>query len=172
MFQRSTRLSMLALLLAAGACSDSTRRPWSSPTAPITTGPTNEPPAPPPGTLQPPAFPSVTRPARIYNAESVRYWAYHWSDLPSRYILYDDGDFELQYASARFGVFTYTGRYQELASDVADVSHLYFYFSWDGWSTAGSLGATGTLRGNVLDVTYNLSMLMSDFEPGLFVRAR
>jgi hypothetical protein len=120
--------------------------------------------------LQPPAFAAVTRPARIYNAESVRYYQYHWSEVPSRYVLYDDGDFELQYASARFGVFTYTGRYQEVSTEI--VGNAGIYFDWDGWSTAGPWGAVGTLRGDILDVKYNLIMEMSDFESGRFVRAR
>ncbi len=51
----------------------------------------------------------------------------------SRFVLYDNGAFELQYV----GLGEYRGGYTE-ANGVIN-------FQWEGWSTAGPWGATGTV---------------------------
>lgn len=112
----------------------------------------------------PPPFPVVTHAARIYEGVDSPYWSYHASKLASRYVLYDDRTFALQYASARWGVFEYLGVYVEENSVIT--------FDWDGWSTAGAWGATASLRGDSLFVRYNIIMQLTDFEDGLYLRKR
>ncbi len=41
-------------------------------------------------------------------------------------------------------------------------------FQWEGWSTAGPWGATGTVNGNSLTVQYNAVMEWSDFEDAVY----
>ena len=43
-------------------------------------------------------------------------------------------------------------------------------FAWEGWSVAGSWGATGTIRGDRLTVQYNLIMQLTDFEDAVYAR--
>jgi hypothetical protein len=88
----------------------------------------------------------------------------HGSALASRYVLYDDGTFALQYSSANFPFFEYLGLYE--------VDNGKITFSWEGWSVAGPWGAWGTLTDETLDVEYNLIMQMSDFENGRYTRQR
>ena len=66
------------------------------------------------------------------------YEPFHQSKVGSRYVLYDDNSFELQFVSARFGFFKYTGRVSRTDSRVT--------FDWDGWSTAGPWGAMARCR--------------------------
>ncbi len=88
----------------------------------------------------------------------------HGSLLSSRYVLYDDGTFALQYSSANYPFFEYRGTYS------ADNTNIIFH--WEGWSVAGPWGATGTLTEDYLSVRYNLIMIHSDFEDGTYVRQR
>lgn len=39
---------------------------------------------------------------------------------------------------------------------------------WEGWSTAGAWGATGTLNGDLLTVRYNLIMQLTDFDDATY----
>ena len=54
----------------------------------------------------------------------------------------------------------YRGRYTEANGVIT--------FQWDGWSTAGPWGATGTINGSSLTVEYNLIMQLSDFENAVY----
>ena len=129
--------ALLALLVLSTACTG------GSPTAPAPDV-SNRTPAP--------AFPAVTRPAQVYvDANS--------SPAPSRYLLYDDGTFALQYS--RLGL-EYRGTYR-VANGVVT-------FEWEGGSAAGPWGATGSLNGDALSVRYNLIMQLSDFEDGVYLR--
>jgi hypothetical protein len=78
----------------------------------------------------------------------------------SRFVLYDNGAFVLQYV----GRGEYRGRYAEDKGVIT--------FEWDGWSVAGPWGATGALSDDSLSVRYNLIMQLSDFEDGVYLRAR
>jgi hypothetical protein len=98
-------------------------------------------------------FPAVSQPARIYVDVNS-------SPLPSRYVLYDDRTFVLQYSTA----FEYRGVYKEANAVIT--------FEWEGWSTAGPWGATGSLSDDALTVRYNLIMMMSDFVDGVYIRAQ
>jgi hypothetical protein len=70
----------------------------------------------------------------------------------SSFVLYDNGAFGLRYGAD----IVYRGIYKESAGVIE--------FSWEGSSTAGSWGATGTIAGDILTVRYNLIMMMTDFE--------
>ena len=124
------------------------------------------PPVPPPAPAPAPAFPALSRDGDIYVGAEDLYrflFDYHRGALPSRYVLYRDGTFGLQFSSPRFGFFEYTGRYTRAQSVIT--------FDWDGWSTAGRWEASGTLRGDTLAVRYNLIMTMTDFVEGEYVRS-
>jgi hypothetical protein len=73
----------------------------------------------------------------------------------SRFVLYDNGAFSLQYPSV--GGLGYRGGYQDANGVIA--------FGWEGGSP---WGATGTLNGGSLTVQYNTSMLLSDFEDAVY----
>jgi len=75
----------------------------------------------------------------------------------SRFVLYDNGAFALQYVS--LGI-DYRGGYTE--------SNGVITFQWEGWSVAGPWGATGTLKDGSLTVQYNLIMQMTDFEDAVY----
>ena len=155
------RLTVAIAVLFAG-CSDSER---VSPTAPtpstVAVAPT---PAPPIEPGVPPPFPPVSRPARVYVAAQFPTYEYHRGPLASRYVLYDDGAFGLQYASPRFGTFEYRGMYTE--------SNGHLDFQWEGSSLAGPWGATAVITEESLTVSYNVIMQMTDFEDGVFLRVR
>lgn len=144
------RGALVALLVLATACSD-----WTPPTAPSGAPPGN----PPPG---PVSFPPISRPARIYVGVDSPSYPIHGSPLASRYVLYDDGTFALQYSSANHPFFEYRGTYREANALVT--------FEWDGWSTAGPWGATGSLTDESLTVRYNIIMQLDDFEDGVYLR--
>ena len=88
------------------------------------------------------------------------YLAAHSSPRPSRYVLYGDGTFLLQYASGP----DYRGRYTEQNGIIT--------FDWEGSSRAGPWGATGSIGDDTLSVRYNTIMVLSDFEYGVFVRTQ
>jgi len=126
-----------------------------SPTAsrpPVTASlPTPPPPGAPIGPL---IFPALTQPARVYQAPL----------LASRYVLYDDGDFALQFATALGPLVEYIGTYTETAGRIT--------FMWEGWSVAGPWEADGTVTEETLTVTYNAVMVLSDFVSGAYQRVR
>ena len=163
-----TRGLITIVATASVGCSD-------MPTAGPASGPLPQPPAPPsapPPTPQPspvgspPPFPAVSNASAIYVGPEHLYdvfKAYHGSSLPTRYVLFSDSTFRLQFASYRFGVVTYAGRYSR--TDTA------INFSWE---TGGGppWDAVGTLRGDTLDIRYSINMLMSDFIDGAYVLTR
>jgi hypothetical protein len=77
----------------------------------------------------------------------------------SRFILYDNGAFVLQYPSLGEG--GYRGGYKDADGVVM--------FEWEGWSAAGPWGATGVLTGDSLTVQYNEIMHHTDFEDALYM---
>jgi len=89
--------------------------------------------------------------------------SYHNGPLASRYFLFADSTFALEFDSPRFGTFIYSGRYRRVNSKLV--------FGWDAWSTAGPWGAEATQQGDSLKVTYNSVMMLSDFVGGTYVRA-
>jgi hypothetical protein len=104
----------------------------------------------------------LTGPSLTYIFE--RELSYPVSDYTkqSRLVIFDNGAFLLQYVS--LGGDGYRGGYTE-ANGVMN-------FEWEGFSTAGAFGATGTLKGNSLTVDYTGLMEISDFEDAVYVLTR
>jgi hypothetical protein len=88
----------------------------------------------------------------------ARELSYRVSDYTkaSRFVLYDNGAFALQYV----GVADYRGGYTEANGVIA--------FEWEGWSVAGPWGAIGTVKADSLTVQYNLIMQHTDFEDAVY----
>lgn len=109
--------------------------------------------------VQPPplGFPALSGTAEVYVAVDDGAIA---SPL-SRYVLYDNGAFALQFAG-RYDSLEYRGRYARAGSAIT--------FDWEGWSAAGPWGARGTLSGDSLVVKYNDVMQMTDFVDATYVR--
>jgi len=150
--------ALVALLVLATACTD-----FDPPTAPTSTADSTS--TPPGGSGDVPrGFPAVSPPARIYVAVDSPLYPIHGSPLASRYVLYDDGTFALQYSSANYPFFEYRGAYKEANALIT--------FEWEGWSTAGPWGATGSLSDDSLTVRYNIIMQLSDFEDGVYRRTQ
>ena len=157
---RERRLRNGALLLALCAlpmfvgCSDSLQ-----PLGPQDQGTT---PPPPPPTAAP-GFSPLTQSGQIYAAEPSLddvYAKYHGARLASRFVLYDDSTFALQFASGLYGLFEYGGRFSRVESRII--------FTWQGWSIAGPWGAEATRRGDSLTVSYNDIMQLTDFIGGTY----
>jgi hypothetical protein len=145
------------LVVLSAACADPIQ-----PVAPTTQRPSDVP-SPPLG--PPPAFPTLSRPGTIYVGDLAIYDAFaswHGSRIASRYVFYEDGTFALQFASQRNPFFEYKGRFTQ--------TDFVITFDWDGWSSAGPWGATGTLSGDALSVKYNVVMMLTDFIDGVYVR--
>jgi hypothetical protein len=145
------RSAVVVLFLLAAACGSSV------PTSP--TG-TNQPPAlssatPPPATN----FPPLSGPSRTFVFD--RELSYRVSEYTrnSRFVLYDNGAFVLQYPS--LGERGYRGAYKDTNGVIA--------FEWEGWSIAGPWGATGALKADSLTVQYNQIMQLTDFEDAVYV---
>ena len=112
----------------------------------------------PPARGEPPAFPAVSRPARIYVGVDLPYYPMHGSPLASRYVLYDDGTFALQSASANYPFLELLGTYQA-ANDL-----ITFYGFDDKWR--------GSVSDDSLAVRYTERMHHADFLDGVYIRAR
>ena len=142
----------------AGACTDGMMPP-TAPTAKTTSPPAAASTAPMSDVA--PGFPPPSRPARIYVDPMPPSYSMHGSPLASRYLLFEDGTFALQYASANYPFFEYLGTYKEAGAVIT--------FEWKGccgWS------ATGSLEGDALKVEYSLNMVMSDFINGVYLRQK
>jgi hypothetical protein len=115
--------------------------------------------------LPPTTFPEVDQPARIFVVSpSPKYPMSAWT-LNSRYVLYDNGTFVLEYLES-LGSGRYRGTYRE-----AD-GNLTFTFDGSGWAVAGQPDARGVLGGDTLTVSYNIIMQLSDFDDGMYVQTR
>jgi hypothetical protein len=142
------KITLGALFVTLGGCKDS--GPPVEPTAPpLLPG---EPPAP----TAPANFPVPSSAATIYDRTSS-------SSIPgkSRYVVYDNGTFSLQYVTPAFGFFEYVGRYTRQDSAIA--------FQFD--ANSGTWLADGTVAGDSLTVKYNHDMIMSDFEDGVYTQS-
>ena len=141
---------VIVLLMLFTACGS------SGPTSP--TG-TNQLPALPPPTPRPATnFPPLSGPSRIFVFERALAFPVSEYTKKSRFVLYDNGAFVLQYPTLGEG--GYRGGYEEAHDGIA--------FDWEGWNIAGPWGATGTLEDGKLRVQYNLNMQLSDFEDAAY----
>jgi hypothetical protein len=145
--------ALVTLLVLSTACGG------SGPTSPsVRSEPT---PVPGPTPQPAPNFPPLSGPSQIFIFDHQLSYSVRDYTQQSRFVLYDNGAFVLQYAICNCGG-AYQGRYTEANGVIT--------FEWEGWSTAGPWGATGTLKGDTLTVQYNLIMAMSDFEDAVYLR--
>lgn len=121
---------------------------------------TPNPTLPVPNSTQQTTFPPASGPSRIFNFLIQSSYPVAGYTTRSRYALYDNGAFSLQYADN--GGFEYRGGYTDVNGIIT--------FKWEGWSTAGPWGATATLKGDTLTVAYNDIMLMSDFDNAVYLK--
>ena len=131
------------------------------------TAPTASTPPPPATAGIPPAFPAVSRPARVYvGPDSLYPWsAMHGSLRATRYVLFDDHTFELHFASVNYPFFAYRGTYTEENGVIT--------FLWGENSILGSpWHATAAVTEDSLTVRYNRSMWGADFVDGVYVRTQ
>jgi hypothetical protein len=143
------RSAVVVLLTLSAACGS------SKPTSP--TG-TSQPPAAPLPTPPRPDFPPLSGPSHAFFFD--RELSYPVSDYTkkSRFVLYDNGAFVLQYPS--LGDVGYRGGYEDANGVIA--------FDFGG----GPKGATGSVEGNLLTVRYNEIMNQSDFEDAVYALMR
>src|SRR5262245_47123339 len=125
----------------------------SGPTSP--TG-TSQPPAPSPAPPPPSTFPPMSGASRTFIFDRELSDPVRDYTKASRFVLYDNGAFVLQYVSLPA---EYRGGYTEVNGVIA------FDFG-SPWR------ATGTLKGDSLTVQYNLIMAFSDFEEAVYVLMR
>jgi len=121
-----------------------------------TTRPTDPTAAPPAAPAPPPTAPPVSSPGVLYERVS-----HSFTPGKSRYALYDDSTFSLQYDA--YGGFEYPGKFSREDSAIT--------FHFDGWSVMGPWLAHGVVRGDSLTVKYNDVMIWTDFEDGTYVRS-
>jgi hypothetical protein len=145
----------MALLVLSTACGG------SEPTSP--TGRSEPTAVPTPTSPLQPNFPPLSGPSRIFTFDHELSYRVMDYTKNSRFVLYDNGAFVLQYAICNCGG-EYRGRYTEANGVIT--------FEWEGWSVAGPWGATGTLQGATLTVQYNLIMGLSDFEDAAYLRTQ
>ncbi|HUQ19337.1 MAG TPA: hypothetical protein VM099_06955 [Gemmatimonadaceae bacterium] len=105
-------------------------------------------------------FPAPTGPARVF-AYDHAFWAPQAYTTQSRFVLYDNHAFALQYPPP---IGEYRGGYTETNAGIS--------FDWEGWSSAGPWWASGTLSGDTLTVRYNMIMALSDFEDAVYTLVR
>ena len=138
------------ILVASGACSSGLR-----PTEPTA----GHSPSPPPVAAACEFSTTLSRPGTVYAFTGFSVVTTGSATSCSRYVLYDDGAFELQYGTA--GV--YAGRYSVLGDDVR--------FDFEAASQAGAWIAFGRFDGFALTVHYNEVMVLSDFEDAAYRRS-
>ena len=143
---RSRVGTLITVLALTAACTDT--RPPTAPTPPRLDTPAGV--SVPQGPLPP-----ITGPARVFTYVSSAASPLGVITSVSRYVLYDDGTFALQYP----GPFEYRGTYAALDGAVR------FDFAAH---PGGVWQATATLDGDTLAVRYNLDMFLSDFENAVY----
>jgi hypothetical protein len=102
-------------------------------------------------------LPPVSGPADVYVFSGNLSYPVVGYTTTSRYVLYENGAFALQYASLG----AYVGTYRQESGLIS------FVFAGDARWTA-----TGTLNGESLEVRYNLIMEHSDFENAVYRRSQ
>ena len=129
----------------------------SAPTAPSASSQSPAVPSTPTPAPSPSNFPPLSGHSRTFAFNHELTYRVTDYTKQSRFVLYDNGAFVLQYVSLGG---EYRGGYTE--------SNGVITFQWEGWSVAGPWGATGTLKDGSLTVQYNLIMQLSDFEDAVY----
>jgi hypothetical protein len=102
----------------------------------------------------------LSGPSRTFLFDRELSYPVHDYTRNSRFVLYDNGGFVLQFV----GRGEYRGGYTEANGVIT--------FEWEGWSAAGPWGATGLLSDDRLSVRYNIIMGLTDFEDAVYLNAR
>ncbi len=144
--------AIVVLFLLGAACGE------TGPTSP--TGTSRALPLPSSPATPATTFPPLSGPSRTFVFDRELSNGVSDYTRKSRFVLYDNGAFVLQYTSLGDG--GYRGAYEDTNGVIT--------LQWEGWSRAGPWGATGTLKGDLLTVQYNLVMQMTDFEDAVYVR--
>jgi hypothetical protein len=105
------------------------------------------------------SFPAPSGPSRAFAFDHESSYRVSGYTRESRFVLFDNGAFVLQYT----GRGEYRGAYKEATDGLT--------FEWEGVSSAGPWGATGTLAGSLLTIRYNQVMELSDFENAVYALA-
>lgn len=153
------RFLILALVFQVPvACS------WEAPTV-VSPGKPSAGPAPAPISPAGTAFPPLSKPGAAYDRVGG-------PSLPvsSRYVIYNDGTFSLQFAGVDSGFGELLGRYSSAASPYASGESLIEFSFTD--PSPGLWVATGIARGDSIVVRYNIIMALSDFESGVYRKVR
>lgn len=148
----AVRRSAIFVLAALSVMCDRIDRP----TAPTSTASPPVSTAPPP---RPAEHPPIIGPATVYDFSGPLSYSVRGFTTTSRYVLYDNGTFALQYIG-----FEYPGSYEK---DGGTVRFLFFPCPCDERSQA-----IGTLNGELLEVRYSEMMQHSDFENATYTRSR
>jgi hypothetical protein len=146
--------SLIGVLMVGLACG--TERP-TAPSAVPTSPTTTQPPLPP--TRPPPPQPSG-EPVATYVFNGPLDYAIRGFTTGSQYLLYENGMFGLRYDA--FG-HVYLGAYRQ---DNATITFLFHA------STGDRVDATGTLKGDLIEVRYSEIMQHSDFENAVHRRVQ
>ena len=139
----ASRYPLVLLTVVGAACSEAATGTLPTLPAPLTPVPT---PAPVPG------FPPLSRPGTVYDRTSPSAFG------PSRYVLFEDSTFALQYKTGAFGFAEYKGRYGRTGTEL----HLLFDGNHETWY------ASAKAEGDSLVVKYSDFMVGSDFENGVY----
>jgi hypothetical protein len=151
-----------ALIGTLSACSSPTSVEPNAPEVVPVSAPAT--PTPAPAAVWP-AFKTPSSPAHIYDETSPLYafiYPMHGS-LVSRYVLYDDGRFAIQFSSGAFGPFEYKGSYLNASGQI--------HFLFDDANLGGAWEATGTRDGSQIRVAYNGIMIGADFNNGVYAES-
>jgi hypothetical protein len=142
--------ALVALLVLASGCADA-----GTPTAP--SAPIGQPAPPSSG------FPAVSRPARIYLfAAELSYPVSDWTRR-SRYVLYDDGAFTLQFLGSAAPAEGYRGTYTQSNGRIT------LYWESNQRSLLPWRPAAAEISGDSLAVTYDAIMTLDDFEDAVYM---
>jgi hypothetical protein len=145
MYHSIAKITLGAFLVTLAGCND-----LSLPSAP----PRSEPSGPINPPDSPPNSPPTSSVVGIFDRISPSLFA-----GGSRYVLYADGTFSLQYD----GIPPYPGIYSRADSTIA--------FKFKAQSVSAPWLAGGIVRGDSLVVKYNDVMNMSDFEDGVYIQS-
>ncbi len=155
------RHSVVVIAVAAvAACGDGASPP-TAPTPPVSPGPV----ASPAPTPQPPVnFPPVVGPSRVFTFDRPLGYPVRDFTQQSRFVIYDNGAFVLEYASLNFVL---PGQYVRDSS-----GRLMFLFQFNGRTQNEAWDdAVGTLDGDRLGIEFELTMQHADFENAVYALA-
>jgi hypothetical protein len=156
---RTSARIIVAIALLSTACFETPAGPERIEVAGVPANPRTPTPPTTGSTTLISSCPKVPGPGRVFDYAGQLEYRVSSITQNSRFVLYDDGVFALQFNSS---IGQYCGRYTESNGTVT--------FEWDGWNIGGPWGATGILKNQSLMVTYNLIMAMSDFEDAIYKR--